>query len=85
VITPFLVIRSASNVAFTIIYVYLAHPEQKSTGVTTAVLLGVTSVVVYTGLVVVGFKKDWDCSPSSQIGVDQIGDKIGSTIEQSTT
>ena len=59
-ITPFLVHRSTSNLALTTIYVYLAHDEQRSTGVITAVLLGVTSVVVYSGLVIVGFQKDWD-------------------------
>ncbi len=60
IITPFLVVRSISNLAFTIIYVYLAKEEHKSTGVITAVLLGITSVVVYIGLVFVGFEKDWD-------------------------
>ena len=40
---------------------YRARAEQNSTGVSTAVLLGITSVVVYIGLVVIGFeiKKDW--------------------------
>ncbi|CZR57851.1 uncharacterized protein PAC_07740 [Phialocephala subalpina] len=62
IVTPFLVIRSISNLALTLIYVYLAHYEQKSTGVIIAVLLGLTSVAVYTGLVIIGLEneKDWD-------------------------
>jgi hypothetical protein len=59
-ITPFLVIRSISNVTLTIIYVYLAREEQKSTGLITAVLFGITSVIVYTGLVLIGLEEDWD-------------------------
>jgi hypothetical protein len=71
---PFLVIRSISNLALTIIYVYLAHYEQKSTGVITAVLLGLASVAVYTGLVVIGLEndKDWDLAVDPSIPVDVI-------------
>jgi hypothetical protein len=61
IVMPFLVIRSISNLALTLIYVYLAHSEQKSTGVITAVLLGLTSVFSYTGLVMIGLgpETDW--------------------------
>ena len=71
---PFLVIRSISNLALTIIYVYLAHYGQKSTGVITAVLLGLASVAVYTGLVVIGLEndKDWDLAVDPSIPTDVI-------------
>jgi hypothetical protein len=59
-ITPFLIIRSVSNIALTVIYIFLAREEQKSTAVVTGVLLGITSVVIYVGLVVIAFEKDWD-------------------------
>jgi hypothetical protein len=74
IVMPFLIIRSISNLALTIIYVYLAHYEQKSTGVITAVLLGLTSVAVYTGLVVIGLEndKDWDPAVDPSIPVDVI-------------
>jgi hypothetical protein len=72
-----LVVRSAANLAFTIFYIYLAHYEQKSTGVIAAVLLGITSVILYTGLVVVGFDKDWILQRPRV--VDGIGDGIGKT------
>jgi len=74
IVTPFLVLRSVSNLALTIIYVYVAHDEQKSTGVITAVLLGMSSVVVYTGLVV-GFEQDWDVrdGPGSAVNIGQDG------------
>ena len=60
VIAPFLVIRSISNVALSVFYITLGRKEEKSTAVVTGVLLGLTSVVVYVGLVVVAFEKDWD-------------------------
>ena len=71
---PFFVIRSISNLALTIIYVYLAHYEQKPTGVITAVFLGLASVTVYTGLVLIGLEndKDWDWAVDSSIPVDVI-------------
>jgi uncharacterized membrane protein YozB (DUF420 family) len=59
VIAPFLVIRSISNVALSVIYITLGRKEEKSTAVVTGVLLGLTSVVVYVGLVIVAFEKDW--------------------------
>jgi hypothetical protein len=59
-ITPFLLIRSLSNVALSVIYISLGREEEKSTAVVTGVLLGLTSVVVYVGLVVIAFEKDWD-------------------------
>jgi ABC-type sulfate transport system permease component len=59
-VTPFLVIRSGTNVAFAVIYVYLAQDEQTSAGVISAVLLGITAVVLYAGLVFMGFEKDWN-------------------------
>jgi hypothetical protein len=43
-----------------VIYITLGRKEEKSTAVVTGVLLGLTSVVVYVGLVVVAFEKDWD-------------------------
>jgi hypothetical protein len=82
-----LVLRSVANVAFTIFYVYLAHYEQKSTGVIVAVLLGITSVILYTGLVVVGFDKNWklrssDVVPEIDNGIDTSGSVLVSTAEQ---
>jgi hypothetical protein len=43
-----------------VIYITLGRKEEKSTAVVMGVLLGLTSVVVYVGLVVVAFEKDWD-------------------------
>lgn len=84
IVVPFLVIRSITNIVLTIIYVFLGYDEQKSTGVITAVLLGVTSVVVYTGVVVVGFEKEWYLQNSviPKINVDQIGDGVTEVTEQ---
>jgi hypothetical protein len=59
-ITPFLLIRSLSNVALSVIYISLGREEEKSTAVVTGILLGLTSIVVYVGLVVIAFEKDWD-------------------------
>jgi len=59
-VTPFLVIRSISNLILTIIYVTLAHEEQKSTGIIMGTLFGLTSVVIYLGLVIIGFDDGWD-------------------------
>ena len=67
---PFLVIRSLANVAFTAVYVYLASKEQKSTGVTTAALVAIPSVVVYVTLVVIGFEKDWSLKRIVVPGID---------------
>jgi hypothetical protein len=58
-VTPFLAIRSAANVAFAVLYTYLGHEQQNSNGVISAGLLGITSVVLYAGLVFMGFCKDW--------------------------
>jgi hypothetical protein len=79
IVTPFLVIRSISNLALTLIYVYLANYEQKSTGVITAVLLGLTSVAVYTGLVVIGLdnEKDWELGADPSRCVNIIFDCVG--------
>jgi hypothetical protein len=75
-IAPFLIIRSISNVTLTIIYVYLAREEQKSTGIITAVLFGITSVIAYTGLVTIGFEEDWDVKnphvPEDLSGVSEL-------------
>lgn len=59
-VTPFLAIRSVSNLTLTIIYVTLAHEEQKSTGIIMGILFGLTSVVIYLGLVIIGFDDGWD-------------------------
>jgi hypothetical protein len=59
-ITPFLIFRSASNLALTIVYVHLGHEEQQSTGLMVSVLLGITSVAVYGALVTIGFDDGWD-------------------------
>jgi len=59
VVTPFLVIRSLAALTLGIIYIYLAKDEQNYTGLINAALLGVTSIVVYAGLVFIGFQKDW--------------------------
>jgi len=85
IITPLLVLRSVANVAFTTFYVYLAHYEQKSTGVIAAVLLGITSVIVYTGLVVVGFDKNWILRGSGVVPeIDNDIDKPGSVLVSTT-
>jgi hypothetical protein len=44
----------------TIIYVHLGWKEQKSTGLMIGLLLGITSIVVYFGLLVIGFDDGWD-------------------------
>jgi hypothetical protein len=85
VISPFLLLRSISNLALTIIYVYLAHDEQKSLGVITAVLVGMTSIVVYTGLVVVGFEKDWDVRIDPGRGDNAGQDVIENIVQQFVT
>jgi hypothetical protein len=80
-----LVLRSVANVAFTTFYVCLAHYEQKSTGVIAAVLLGITSVIPYTGLVVVGFNKNWKLRGSDVVpGIDNSIDKPGSVLVSTT-
>jgi len=85
VITPLIVLRSVANVAFTIFYVYLAHYEQKSTGVIAAALLGITSVIVYTALVVVGFDENWTLRGSRLVpGIDNGIDKPGSVLVSTT-
>jgi hypothetical protein len=58
-VTPFLVIRSFAALALGIIYIYLANDEQNYTGLINAALLGITSIVVYAGLLLIGFQKDW--------------------------
>jgi len=58
-VTPFLVIRSIAALALGIIYVYLANDEQNYTGLINAALLGITAIVIYAGLVFIGFQKDW--------------------------
>jgi hypothetical protein len=63
----------------TLIYVYFAKYEQKSTGVVTAVLLGLTSVAVYTGLVLIGLgkKEDWELGADPSRWVNIIFDCVG--------
>jgi hypothetical protein len=63
-VTPFLVMRTAVNVAFAVLYVYLLHDQQESFGVIKAALLGLPSIVLYTGLVLIGFSQDWDLLPA---------------------
>jgi hypothetical protein len=58
-VTPFLVIRAFAALALGIIYIYLSNDEQNYTGLINAALLGITSIVVYAGLVFIGFQKDW--------------------------
>jgi hypothetical protein len=72
-VTPFLVIRSFAALALGIIYIYLANDEQNYTGLINAALLGVTSIVVYAGLVFIGFQKDWYLQDSliSYVNVQQ--------------
>lgn len=64
-VTPFLVIRSGYNLASAVIYVYLGYDQPDSSGVTSAVLLGIAAVVLYAGLVFMGFCKDWDWQDDS--------------------
>ena len=59
VVTPFLVIRSLAALTLGIIYIYLAKDEQNYTGLMNAALLGITAIIIYTGLVFIGFQKDW--------------------------
>lgn len=76
-VTPFLAIRSAANVAFAVLYTYLGHEQQNSNGVISASLLGVTSVVLYAGLVLMGRCKDWswrdEPAPYSDVPQDGYG------------
>lgn len=68
-VTPFLVIRSIALVVLTVIYIYLGQDMVESAGIINAALVGITSVVVYTGLVLIGFAKDWQpqADPISQV------------------
>lgn len=73
----------------TIIYVHLGHEELKSTGVTVSALLGITSVVIYGGLVTIGFDDGWDLrnlpgipDPNGVITVAQQFDGVGKFISQ---
>ena len=79
-VAPFLVIRSATNVAFAVFYVYLGHEQQNSVGVISASLLGITSVVLYAGLVFMGFCKDWSWqvapAPYSDVPEDGYGSGV---------
>jgi hypothetical protein len=69
-VTPFLVIRAAVNVAFAVLYVYLLHDQQESFGVIKAALVGLPSIVLYTGLVLIGFSQDWYLLPAPILHVD---------------
>ena len=76
-VTPFLVIRSIAALALSIIYVYLLKEEQNYTGLVKAVLLGITSIIIYTGLVFIGFQKDWYLQDGniSDVNVQQDGSR----------
>jgi hypothetical protein len=58
-VTPFLVINCITNLVFAVTYVYLLQDKQKWFGVLSAVLLGLSSVVLYAGLVLIGRQKGW--------------------------
>jgi hypothetical protein len=70
-----------------VIYTYLGHEEQKSTGLIVAVLIGLTSVVVYVGLVMIGFENDWQLGGSNISYVDDGGEnsRVAFVIQQSGT
>jgi len=77
-VTPFLAIHSAANVAFAVLYTYLGHEQQNSNGVISASLLGITSVVLYAGLVFMGFCKDWSRQDAPVLYSDVPQDSYGS-------
>jgi hypothetical protein len=79
-VTPFLVMRAAVNVAFAVLFVYLLHDQQESFGVINAALLGVPSVILYTGLVLIGFSQDWYLPPAPIMHFDARQDDYGPTI-----
>jgi hypothetical protein len=79
-VTPFLVIRAAVNVAFAVLYVYLLHDQQESFGVIKAALLGLPSIFLYTGLVLIGFSQDWDLQPAPIFHVDVRQDHHGPAV-----
>lgn len=69
-VTPFLIMRATVDVAFAVLYVYLLHDQQESFGVIKAALLGLPSIVLYTGLVLIGFSQDWYPLPAPILHVD---------------
>jgi hypothetical protein len=79
-VTPFLVIRTAVNVAFAVLYVYLLYDQQESFGVIKAALLGLPSIVLYTGLVLIGFSQDWNLQLASISHVDVRQDHHGPAV-----
>jgi hypothetical protein len=74
-VTPFLVIRSIAALALSIIYVYLANDEQNYIGLINAALLGIAAIIIYAGLVFIGFQKDWSLQDGviSYVSVQQDG------------
>jgi hypothetical protein len=85
--------RAAVNIAFAVLYVYLLHDQQESFGVIKAALLGLPSVVLYTGLVLIGFSRDWYLLPAPILHVDVrqndygpavLGQQYGSVAKQPT-
>ena len=81
-IVPFLLIRSLANVALSVFYITLGREEEKFTAVVIGVLLGLTSVVVYVGLVIIAFQKDWDMPVEPEVGkivtlASQLDDGVG--------
>lgn len=72
--------RAAVNVAFAVLYVYLLHDQQESFGVIKAALLGFPSIVLYTGLVLIGLSRDWDSLPAPILQVDVRQDDYGPAV-----
>ena len=58
-ISPFLILRSAAILIFAILYTYESHTEARWTSVLEAALWALPSIVVFTGLVLIQYHKDW--------------------------
>jgi hypothetical protein len=79
-VTPFLVIRSAAALALGVLYIYLGRDRPKHTGLVEAALLGITAVIIYKGLVFIGFQKDWYSHDSVTSQVSMQPDGSGSAF-----
>nr|AUW31169.1 hypothetical protein [Cladonia uncialis subsp. uncialis] len=58
-ISPFLILRSATTLVFAVLYTYESHTEARWTGVIETALWGLPSIAIFTGLVLIQYRKDW--------------------------
>ena len=58
-ISPFLILRSATILVFAVLYTYESHTEARWTGVLENALWALPSIVIFTGLVLIQYRNDW--------------------------